>query len=378
MTKTTKPEPSKRETNEPIVVQRRTANEAWLGSVLSAHARLTHTVVSLTQNMLTARKIEFLSIDGRTKTLQGALEKIERKQYRNPTDQLTDISGIRIVTFLESQVENVAKVIRELFEVDERNSLDRSKILGSDKIGYRSTHFVCSLSSDRERLPEYESLGNLKFEIQVRTVLQHGWAELAHDRSFKFGPGLPTHIQRKLNLYSGMLEVVDEGFDAIARDIDAYSASLSGKTLDQISNEEISRLTLEKYLISMTKKYKVAISDYDFTDEIFDELKAFGIRTSGDLEKITDDESVIAYKSRRESDTAMGFVRQIMMLKDIDRYFSGPFEWSGLDAVSYDRLLKKYDRKKLDRLLSIHGIEMLDEDYGDEFLESSFDDNTPF
>ena len=77
------------------------------------------------------------------------------------------------------------------FNIDEKNSLDKKILLASDQIGYRSVHFVCDLGAQRSGLPEFKDLGGLKFEIQVRTVLQHAWAELAHDRNYKFSGTLP-------------------------------------------------------------------------------------------------------------------------------------------------------------------------------------------
>jgi len=357
-------------------------NEQWLREILPAHERLTRTVVSLLQNTLDVKGIDFLSVEGRTKTLGGALEKIVRKKYHHPKDQLTDLSAVRVVTYLESQVDEVGKTIRHLFDVDDKNSLDRSKILGSDKIGYRSAHFVCALGAKRGSFPEYDSLGSLQFEIQVRTVLQHGWAELAHDRSFKFGPGLPTHIQRKLNLYAGMLEVVDGAFDTIAKEIDEYAKSLEGKTLDQISSEEITTLTLEKYLLSTVKTHKIALYDFELSGELFDELSHFGIKTTGDLEKITTKENIAAYKTINDPDSGLGFIREVMMLADVQKYFSGPFQWRGIDEASYKRLLKKYDRKKIDSLLAIHGLDIFPDsgpiDTSLSFPTDDMDDEVPF
>jgi ppGpp synthetase/RelA/SpoT-type nucleotidyltranferase len=184
--------------------------------------------------MAAERGIPILSIRGRAKTLDSAVEKVRRKKYSDPANQLTDLCGIRLVTFLASDVTSIVDLLRELFDIDNDNSLDRAKLLGSDKIGYRSSHFVCTLGGSREKLPEYGAFKGLRFEVQVRTVLQHAWAELAHDRSYKFGPGLPAEIERKLNLYSGMLEIVDGAFDEISREIDAYSALIGEKKLGQI------------------------------------------------------------------------------------------------------------------------------------------------
>src|ERR1700733_14884403 len=115
----------------------------WLTEILPRHERLATAVSSLLENMLKKRSVEYLSIAARTKSLGGALEKIDRKDYSKPADQLTDLTGVRVITFLEQQVGTISNVIRELFDIDEENSLDRSEVLGDDKVGYRSTHFVC-------------------------------------------------------------------------------------------------------------------------------------------------------------------------------------------------------------------------------------------
>jgi ppGpp synthetase/RelA/SpoT-type nucleotidyltranferase len=94
--------------------------------------------------MLIEKKIEYLSVTGRTKTLESALEKINRKKYGDAEDRLTDLSGVRVITYLESQVTEATDTIRLLFDVDEKNSLDRSRVLGSDKDIDQHTLFVHS------------------------------------------------------------------------------------------------------------------------------------------------------------------------------------------------------------------------------------------
>jgi putative GTP pyrophosphokinase len=100
-----------------------TAEEAkiWLETILSRHTRLTSAVSGLLENILNRSAIEYLSITGRTKNLSSAEEKIRRKKYTQPQIQLTDLSGIRVVTFLETQVKAISDLIRATFEVDEKN-----------------------------------------------------------------------------------------------------------------------------------------------------------------------------------------------------------------------------------------------------------------
>jgi ppGpp synthetase/RelA/SpoT-type nucleotidyltranferase len=323
---------------------------------LPQHERLTLSIVSLVENILKENSVEYLSVTGRVKTFDSANEKIARKGYSDPKMQLMDLSGIRVITFLESQVDAVTSAVRTLFEVDEKNSLDRSAVLGSDRIGYRSAHFVCSLGKRRNALPEYHSLSDLKFEIQVRTVLQHAWAELAHDRSFKFGPGLPTHIQRKLNLYSGMLEVVDGAFDAIAKEIDAYRASLQGKTIQQIADFEISTLSLEKFAASICRRYDVKLFPTPVDESIVEEIKHFGISTVGQLEALTSEKYGDAYKANIKWDTPPGLLRTLMMYDDLEKYLAGPARWKRIEQDTTNVLLTKYSREQLTDLLRKHAI----------------------
>ena len=315
----------------------------WLFEILPQYERLTAGVRSLLENMLKKNNIEFLSVNGRTKKLDGALEKIQRKEYNDPEQQLTDLSGIRVITYLEEQVSQISTIVRSLFDVDKANSLDRTEILGDDKVGYRSTHFVCTLGKKRGELPEYERLGDLKFEIQVRTVLQHAWAELAHDRSFKFGAALPPKIQRKLNLYAGMLEIVDASFDEISREIDSYKKSLDAKSIAEIADADINSISLVKFVEDTRRKLKLKAKFSELRPSDFaplvQELENAGIRKVGDLEKRVTPEYVEAMSQNPK--TAIGFVRSILLFDDPTYIRFMPLA-SWISRRSYDAIEKKH------------------------------------
>jgi putative GTP pyrophosphokinase len=255
--------------------------DSWLGRIIPLHNRLTDVSSKLLRDLIDTAKIEYLSIDERTKDINSIIDKISRKGYTDFDTELTDITGVRVVTFLESQVEQISSLIRDTFEIDQSNSLDRSKILGSDKVGYRSAHFVCTLGEHRKVLAEYRGISTLKFEIQIRTVLQHAWAELAHDRSFKFRSGLPQAITRKINLFSGMLELVDSGFDSVSREIDAYVEEINHSNLNDIAEAVVDRVNLSKVIDDISKLYQLnvrLIRGYgDIDEDVIRELNSFGI-----------------------------------------------------------------------------------------------------
>lgn len=221
--------------------------ETFLNSSLIQYQRLTGVVAPLIESILKNEAVEFLNVTYRTKTAEAIREKIVRKGYDDIVEQMTDVSGVRIITFLDSQVRKISDLIRETFEIDKKNSLDRGQILGDDRVGYRSIHFVCSLGPKRRDIMEYKDIDSLKFEIQVRTVLQHAWAELTHDRSYKFGGTLPSDIQRKLNLYSGMLEIADTAFDEIANSIDEYRRKLQTEQQSKFRSEPLNSISIDQF-----------------------------------------------------------------------------------------------------------------------------------
>lgn len=327
----------------------------WVDSVLPRHQALTRTICSLLEGLLRKRSVDFLSVEGRTKDRMGIIEKIERKKYERPSNQLTDISGIRIVTFLESGLDETCALIREIFEIDEVNSLDKSDLLKVDQIGYRSVHSVCTLGDDRLALPEFADFGDLKFEIQVRTVLQHAWAELAHDRSYKFSGKLPATIERKMNLYAGMLELADSGFQELSDEIDEYSAAVSSRTAAGDLNIEINSTSTGQYLQNKTSELGLQISDDGVHSDIIEELKRFRVRNLRDLDSLFSKDFIDAYRKQEYSTTMNGLCRDLMIFADIDRYFADAYSgWHIQPDEDFQLPREKYTEDEIRKIISMY------------------------
>ncbi|MDB5523916.1 MAG: pyrophosphokinae [Rhizobium sp.] len=233
----------------------------WIDLHLPKYLHLTDSVTSLTRNLLQGNGIDFLSVSGRTKTRTSIEEKIKRKAYSDPQAQITDISGIRIIVFVENDIDRVCKLIEESFGVDKNNSSNRDEALSSDQVGYRSVHFVCDIGVQRGGLPEFKGLINLKFEFQIRTVLQHAWAEMAHDRSYKFKGELPKNLKRQLYLYAGLLELADRGFNELAREIDDYANKVSEDIKSGNLDVPINSISIREYIESAPENKSVDIEE---------------------------------------------------------------------------------------------------------------------
>lgn len=336
---------------------------SWLSSVIPLHQRLTRIAVALMEQRLQELRIDFLSVAGRTKTLEGCKEKIKRKEYSDPKLQLTDISGIRIITYFESQAASVADVVRQFFNVDSANSSDMRDALGDDRIGYRSSHFVCQLGSHRAPLPEYVGLADLKFEIQVRTVLQHAWAELAHDRTYKFSGALPPNIQRQLNLYSGTLEIIDRGFDEISQQIDSYKEKVARNSEIELESSPLDSITIKKF-ISTLDNLKIRPSSRPLGDKVVEELSNFGIESIADLKRLITKKFVRAHNKYKGFQTELGLLRSVMMYSDLPKYLEHSWSddaWQRCIPSTFNMLESKYGLE-VSKLFKRYGIELKEED----------------
>ena len=152
------------------------------------------------------------AIEYRVKAEDSLAGKLELKggKYKSLAD-ITDIIGLRVITFYTDDVDKVASAVERLFTVDWDNSVDKRKIHEIDSFGYLSLHYICSM----EGFP-------YRFEIQMRTVLQHAWANMNHDTGYKSGVEVPKVYLRNLSRLAGMLELVDEQFSLIRSELTDY------------------------------------------------------------------------------------------------------------------------------------------------------------
>jgi len=309
----------------------------WLAKDLPRFETLTAIVVNVLKSLLTANGIDHLSVTGRTKSVEDIREKIRRKAYADPKKQLTDISGIRVILYFESQVERASKIIEKSFKVDKANSYNRDVALSIDQIGYRSVHYVCDLGGARTDLPENSHLFGLCFEIQLRTVLQHAWAELAHDRNYKFSEKLPRDIERELFLYAGMLEIADRGFDALSQKIDLYVTAIEAKTNTKDFDIEINSISLQQFVNVWADGVGFRLepsSPKSNVSVLVEELTAYGLANIGQVQKIIPGQFATIAKELDYGTTIFGLIRDWMLLHDYKRYQDQAWDkrWSGFDS----------------------------------------------
>ncbi|MGE4427883.1 MAG: GTP pyrophosphokinase family protein [Solirubrobacteraceae bacterium] len=133
----------------------------------------------------------------------------DRPKYRLPCDELADQLGLRVVTFLPAQVEEVAEALAD----DDALTVRSVVRMGSDgahdrQFGYQSTHVLVDPGRPLSVPRPPQDYVVPRVEIQLRTQLQHVWAELEHAQRYKGAAG--SRVSRKFDRAAALIEMVDE------------------------------------------------------------------------------------------------------------------------------------------------------------------------
>lgn len=321
-------------------------------------------------NGLTECGVKCLPISKRIKESESAWKKYLSKKYSQPFSQMTDLLGFRAVVFLESDIVKVRKAIESCFEIDSENTIDKLSNQKPEIVGYRSLHMICSLGAERGSLTEYRGITDLKFEIQIRTVLQHAWAEIEHEKNYKGSHVLPQELQHRLMLAAGALELVDQEFSRISADTEKYEKEVAKnnkfKNEDKLSKVAIDGI-LESRFSEFGKKVPSSLRSPSTVDAV-EELSDFGIETNKDFSELIssiDMQPLIEEYSGKGNEFSIGLVRDIMMFRDIDRYFERAFKnrWQGTSQSDSEFVRKHTKRDDLMDLFIEHEIEVYPDEY---------------
>lgn len=208
----------------------------------------TSVIHRLILDLLKSNNLHVHSVTSRVKTKQSISAKIEKAlddTYQS-LDDIHDICGIRIITYYPDEVDAVARVIQDEFNIDYSLSVDKRAILDPDRFGYLSLHYIAKLPDKRLRLTEYKPFKQCITEIQIRSILQHTWAEIEHDLGYKSKLAVPRDIRRRFSQLAGLLELADDTFVQIRDTLANYESTISdriNKTPDLVQIDQASLLT---------------------------------------------------------------------------------------------------------------------------------------
>ena len=190
---------------------------------LPVYEKLKTVILRLLHTCLEENHILVSGLEARVKTEQSLAGKLELKGYKyHSLDDITDVVGARIITFYSDEVDIISALAEKLFEIDWDNSVDKRKMLEIDRFGYLSLHYVCRIPEALYKDPEMPQFNQIRFELQMRSTLQHVWANMYHDIGYKSDVEIPVEYQRNMTRLAGMLELADEQFSHIRKEINGY------------------------------------------------------------------------------------------------------------------------------------------------------------
>jgi putative GTP pyrophosphokinase len=164
--------------------------------------------------------VSLLNIESRVKDFDSLWIKLQRKGYPSPLHDAKDLCGLRVICYYTTDVDRARKAIQN--ELDVLESFDKADLLQPAEFGYLSYHLIATPTQDMLDTVSYRGLDGLVAEIQVRTLLQHAWAELSHELSYKRREHVPAQFQRHLYQLQAILENLDAQFDQLRRQKSAY------------------------------------------------------------------------------------------------------------------------------------------------------------
>ncbi len=154
-------------------------------------------------------------VSARAKKLESVRGKLRRKRYSRPASQLTDLIGVRVITYYRDAVDPIVARLKQAFQINTKESTDKRLALGLRNFGYRSVHLIVRLKPAQVLTPSHKLLRSRWFEIQVRSIIEHAWAEIEHEIVYKSGVVQPDEILRRFAALAGSLELVDNEFLAL-------------------------------------------------------------------------------------------------------------------------------------------------------------------
>ncbi len=191
-------------------------------------------------------------VSGRIKDRNECLEKFIRK-YKNLyeensqvytiQDSISDLVGFRIVCIYINQIDSIKEALIGEFQMLEETDKIKQIQATENTFGYQALHMDMKLSPDYLGRSYYRQFPDIKFEIQIRTIIQDSWSVVDH--KIKYKKEIPLVLKRKINVLSALFELADREFMTIKNENTVFLQAAEKIIFDDIINQKSSTLSLD-------------------------------------------------------------------------------------------------------------------------------------
>lgn len=218
------------------------------------------------------------TVQWRTKAedrLQGKLER-QRERYSTVDDvfsTMTDLAGVRVATYVESDRPRVAAALEERFSSDGGSVRVEEKNKELPNF-YRATHCIVRLT-DGDCSGINANLQGVWCEIQVCSLLAHVWNELEHDLNYKQLSGSPSPAEVAALEHLGHLTRAGDGLVQVL--LNATNSRLEATT---------GEFTDQWDFIARMKTWFPASSNFGkHSGQLYDEMRSLGLRSPDEVRR---------------------------------------------------------------------------------------------
>jgi len=257
---------------------------------ISVYEKLTEAIKQILSSIVEQENVQCaLPIQARTKDIASFLEKVDRKQYKDPFSQMTDLTGSRIVLYFEDDVRFMKDVVADKFVIDFDKSVDRKEKLPPSQFEYAGVNYVASLPKDHPLLAEHPEFKGKLFEIQIMTLCQLSWEEMQRKIEYKAEDLVSTLVSRRLSMLCALFELADVEFQYLMQ-----------RGIEELLGQPITLRSMRIYS-NKARSIGKAISDgmktgvlsksppeedVGYLDELCDACVVFGLKTLADLDML--------------------------------------------------------------------------------------------
>lgn len=255
----------------------------------------------------------------RAKSFSSIYDKIVQGRFniKKSLLELQDLAGVRIITLFKRDSIKVANLINSTFAVSKQYNTEEK--LDDNEFGYSSIHLVCKVNRSWLDLPSFSDFGEIKFEIQIRTLSQHSWAEASNIFQYKNDENVPKPLKRSISRISALLETVDLEFERLLTERATYKAEAKEQMNEKIKNDILNVDLLEEFLSKqLPQNHRRSEEDYSILIDNLNVLGYNSIEAVNDL--ITKHLKDIMQENDRVCDGFKNLYKETKIMRQFESY----------------------------------------------------------
>ncbi len=204
---------------------------------------------SLIEDCLEAAQLRYQSVQSRIKRQDKLREKyLDPAKNYTTLDDITDQAALRVITYYEDEVDQVAALIKKEFKLDADNCIDKRE-KEPDRFGYHAFNFVCTHADKRTADVQFNKFAGLRFEVQVTSILSHAWSEIEHEWYDLKDNSYPIDIRRRFSRQAALLEIAESEFLSLRNLKRNFSRSIEVRVEANVQDLIICAVSLKTFVL---------------------------------------------------------------------------------------------------------------------------------